>query len=170
MNMFVYLAGFHQLMSFLGSIECLMEGSGPLWRQFMHHYLLGMCFQEKRTLMLFEDIYYLQQLCSHYYLRTKKLIQWFENKKEHLVSISHTSQLWLNYIIYDEMLQLYFQAERAHDWSSHLSLTQQMLNIFAVTGHNKYVKTSHLCVQSAMGLERDFSHIYQQIIDRNYTV
>ena len=45
-----------------------------------------------------------------------------------------------------------------------------MLNIFAATGHNKYVKASHLCAQSAMGLERDFPHIYQQIIEGNYTV
>ena len=28
MNIIVRLGGFHQLMSFLGSIECAMEGSG----------------------------------------------------------------------------------------------------------------------------------------------
>ena len=68
------------------------------------------------------------------------------------------------------MLHHYIQAERLHDWLSHLSLTKQMINIFAVTGHRNYAKTCRLYVQSAMSLERGFLYLYPQFLEGNYTL
>ena len=203
MNIFVRLGGFHQLMSFLGSVGCLMEGSGlrealetvyaPLT---VGHMLTGKAYSRAIRghmlsaaavlSLLFEEFWLdvspeeQSQLIEIFespnpFLRQNddvslKLVQWFEKKREELTPKSRTCALWLNYTMYIEMIQQYIRAERANDWLSHVSLTKQMINLFAATGHNNYAKTCRLYIQSILTLERDHPEIFEQFIAGNHTV
>ena len=99
-----------------------------------------------------------------------KVIQWLVQKKAELTSKSRTCALWFNYLMYVEIIQQYIEAERKNDWSSHVSLTKQIINLFAATGHNNYAKTCRLYIQSISHLERDYPEIFEQFTAGNHTV
>ena len=56
------------------------------------------------------------------------------------------------------------------DWKLHVETTKHMLNLFAATGQNNYAKTCRLYLQSAVSLEKDHPHIFEQFMLGNYTV
>ena len=72
--------------------------------------------------------------------------------------------------MYVEIIQQYIEAERKNDWSSHVLLTKQMINLFAATGHNNYSKTCRFYLQSILTLEKDHPDIFAQFMAGNHTV
>ena len=100
----------------------------------------------------------------------KNLVSWLENKKFELSSKSRTSKLWLNYTQYISIVQPFIRAERTSDWKLHVETTTHMLNLFAATGHNRYAKTCRFYLQSAISLEKDHPHIFEQFMLGNHTV
>ena len=97
-------------------------------------------------------------------------MSWLENKKFQLSSKSCTSKLWLNYTQHISIVQQFIWAEQTNDWKLHVETTKHMLNLFAATGHNNYAKTCWLYPQSAISLEKDHPHIFDQFMLRNDTV
>ena len=53
---------------------------------------------------------------------------------------------------------------------SYMLKPQNMLNLFAATGHNSHAKTCRLYLQSAISLEKDHPHIFKQFMLGNHTV
>ena len=98
------------------------------------------------------------------------MTHWLENKKFELASKSRTSKLWLSYTQCISIGQQFIRAERTSDWKLHVETTKHMLNLFAATGHNIYVKTCRLYLQSAISLEKDHPHIFEQFRLGNHTV
>ena len=174
-EIFVRLGGFHQLMSFLGSIGSLMEGSGlrraletvyvPLT---VGHMMTGKAYTRavrghmmsaSAVLSLLLEEFWdslttdeQAQLVKIYDLPNPEeykndpivvhLMQWFTTKK--VCSTSRTAALWLNYVHYIGIAQQFITAERTSNFVLHISITKQMINLFAATAHNNYAKTCQL--------------------------
>ena len=70
MNIFVRLGGFHQFMSFLGSIGCLMEGSGLRTAlENIYPITVGHMFSGKALLVQYVVICYVLQQFYRYSLK-----------------------------------------------------------------------------------------------------
>ena len=70
-------------------------------------------------------------------------MQWFTRKRE-VSSKSRTAALWLNYVHYIEIVQQFITAERASNFTLHISTTKLTINLFAATAHNNYAKNCRL--------------------------
>ena len=101
---------------------------------------------------------------------TKKLIDYFIERKEMLTRESRTSALWLSYVQYVSIVKEFIRAERTNDWSLHISATKNMLNLFSATCHNNYAKRCRLYLQSITTLETTYPHVYEQLMVGNHTV
>jgi len=81
-----------------------------------------------------------------------------------------TSQLWLSYIEYVDIMKLFLIAECTSDWILHLHACQAMLNHFAASGHNNYAKSCGLYVQQGStyldnsSLLAMIGHSYQMVL------
>ena len=53
---------------------------------------------------------------------------------------------------------------------SYMLKPQNMLNLFAAAGHNNYVQTCQLYLQSSISLEKDHPHIFEYFMLGNHTV
>ena len=144
MNIFVRPGDFHQLMSFLGSIGCLMEGSGlrAALKNVYAPVTVGHMFSGKTfagairghmlcasaVSLLLEEFW--DGILSEEKSQLAKIFDTFnpilielsdsvknpENKKFELSSKSRTSTLSLNYTQNILIVQQFIRAERASDW------------------------------------------------------
>ena len=85
-----------------------------------------------------------------------------------LAEKSPTAKLWLQYIDYVETLKLFIRAERTGDWSLHLVVVGEMMNLFAATGHINYAKSSRLYLQLMRELPTDHPWLYQCFIKQGF--
>ena len=88
------------------------------------------CMKEFKT-----NLYQFMILLNH-----KELIKLEEcllKYKGFLAGKSRTAaaKLWLLYVEYVEILTLFIGAEGTENWSQHLIAVDEMLNLFAATGH-----------------------------------
>ena len=65
-------------------------------------------------------------------------------KKSEITSSPSTVALWLNYIQYIHIVQVFIRGERTSNRLLYIVATKSMLNLFAATGHTAYAKTCHL--------------------------
>jgi hypothetical protein len=65
---------------------------------------------------------------------------------------SRTGKLWLSFMDFVSTCRLFITAERTGNWALHLKATQDMLPLFAATGHNNYAKCCRLYLQDAQNL------------------
>ena len=203
LNIFVRLGGFHQLMSFLGSIGRLMEGSGlrtaleevyaPLAvnhmlsgkayaRALRGHLLvssalLSLCFEDFIGNLTAEELQQLRNIYNSSNPEEKcnetvaeKLMKFYNEKEARLSATSRTSKLWFSYLRYINVVQMFIEAERTHNWLQHVHATKLMLNLYAATGHNNYAKTCRLYLQSISTLEDKYPDIHEQLLKGNHTV
>ena len=196
---FVRLGGFHQLMSYLGSIGSLMDGSGlrraletvnvPLT---VGHMMTGEAYTQAvrghmisaSASLLLEEFW--DSLTTDEQAQLVKIYD-SPNPEEykndpiavHLMqwfttkkvsSKARTAALWLNYVHYIEIVQQFITAERTSNFVLHISTTKLMINLFAATAHNNYTKTCRLYLQSLEVLEKDHPRIFQKIFIGNHTV
>ena len=168
MPIFVRLGGFHQLMSFLGSIGFIMEGSGlreafecvyaPISVGHMlsgEAYARAVCSHLMVSSALISIILepYLNSLSEEELQEVLnasdnpsnpsivRLMEFLEDEKARLKSDSRTAALWIQYMEYVSLAQDFIRAERTNDWLSHLDCTLRMLNLFAASGHMNYAKS-----------------------------
>ena len=84
-----------------------------------------------------------------------------ETVKEKLSAESRTSKLWIQYINYIKLIKMFIRAERTGDWHMHLIAAEQMLNLFAATGHIHYAKSSRLYLQLMHDLPTDYPWLFE---------
>ena len=200
---FIRLGGFHQLMSFLGSIGTLMEGSGlrkaletvyaPVT---VGHMFTGKAYSRairghmlspsslvsiliepyweslsSEDQQVIKGFYESKDPCRHENHKVSTtMVSSLEKKSADLSTSSRTAALWISYIKYVSIAQLFIDAERTSDWILHLSVTRMMLNLFAATGHNNYAKSCRLYLQSAEEMKDKYPDIYQQFLSGQHTV
>lgn len=73
---------------------------------------------------------------------------------------SRTSSLWLNFCDMVMLLKKFLKAERTGNWNLHLSTLQEMLPIFAATGHNLYTKSVYMYLLNMQNLQTDHPDVY----------
>ncbi len=67
-----------------------------------------------------------------------------------------------------ETLKLFIRAERTGNWSLHLVVVGEMLNLFAATGHINYAKSSRLYLQLMRELPTDHPWLYECFIKQGF--
>ena len=204
------LGGFHTLMSFLGSIGKIMEGSGleDLFSEVYAENSVAHIFSGKaiarairahilaqsvlNTLLLvdvkenneidfsklqnFYDDALRSDIGSEKFMelssdQTFNTIQKeVEDTKNRLKEESRTSQLWIQYIDYIDVVKSFIYAERTSNWELHLSSLSRMLNLFAATGHNNYAKCGRLYLQIMEKLPENEPWLYNHLVKGNHTV
>ena len=93
-----------------------------------------------------------------------KLCEALNAYKLRLSNNSRTAQLWLQYMMYAEVLRMFIRAERTGDWHLHLVSLHMMLNLFAATGHNNYAKCGRLYLQLMLELPDKYPWLYEKFV------
>ena len=242
MNIVLVLGGFHLMMSFLGSIGTVMNGSGlsdalqsiyapkavehmmsgkAVSRALRGHFLLAsalmtqlldQCFPELsndqeriddpfqesdddslihqesneepvviKSILNECEVDQIESLCKNvleggaecvelvnsseeiYKLRTI-----FEEYKEKLIKSSRTAKLWIQYLEYINILQLFIRAERTGNWNLHLVSIGKMINLFAATAHINYAKSSRLHLQTMLDLSATHPWVYENFAAKGF--
>ena len=94
----------------------------------------------------------------------------FRDIKCALSQESRTSQLWIRYIDYVDIIKLFLIAERTSDWTMHLDACQAMLNLFAASGHYNYAKACRIYVQQMLDLRESYQTLHEQFVRGNHTI
>jgi len=87
-----------------------------------------------------------------------------------LASQSRTAKLWVQYLSYIQTVKTLIRAERTGDWNLHLVTVQQMLNLFAATGHNNYAKCGRLYLQMMLDLPEKHSGLHMKLSCGHHSV
>lgn len=85
--------------------------------------------------------------------------------KKELSGMSRTAKLWIQYMQYVEHLKAFVRAERTGNWNLHLFAVSKMLNLFAATGHNNYVKSTRLYLQLMLELPDSYPWLHGKFIE-----
>ena len=97
-----------------------------------------------------------------------KLQNIVETYKDDLSSKSRTSKLWVQYLKYIELVQLFIPAERTANWDLHIVSVSQMINLVAATGHIHYAKRAKVYVQKILELSTDYPWLYTKFATNGY--
>jgi len=81
--------------------------------------------------------------------------------KARLSAQSRTAMLWIRYVGYVDVLKCFILAERTGHWHLHLKCVHDMLNLFAATGHNNYLKSCRLYLQLMLDLPNSHPSLYE---------
>ena len=112
-----------------------------------------------------EDIYKLSSTVEY-----KALMDAIERKKQELEKSSRTAKLWLRYARYIEVAKNFVAAERTSDWQLHLDSLDEMLNVFAATGHGNYAKCARLYLEEMRTLSQTHPLLHKEFMDGNHSV
>ena len=63
---------------------------------------------------------------------------------------------------------MFIVAERTGNWHLYLVTIEQMINLFAATGHLHYAKSSRLYLQLMMDLKNDFPWLYKEFTKHGF--
>ena len=74
---------------------------------------------------------------------------------------SRTAALWLSYLNYVTILKQFISAERTSNWQLHVQATQDVLNLFAATGHFNYAKSARFYVQQMQQLDMTHPWLFE---------
>ena len=88
--------------------------------------------------------------------------------KDELLSKSRTAKLWLQYLLYVDVIKLFIRAERTGNWHLHLIAVGKMLNLFAATAHVNYAKSARLYLQSMLELQTKYPWVYNNFQTLGY--
>ena len=97
-----------------------------------------------------------------------KLQNIVETYKDDLSSKSRTSKLWVQYLKYIELVQLFIPAERTANWDLHIVSVSQMINLVAATGHIHYAKRAKVNMQKMLELSTDYPWLYAKFATNRY--
>ena len=77
------------------------------------------------------------------------------------LSRNRTAKLWIQYMDMVSILQQFLRAERTGNWELHLITLRKMLPYFAASGHNLYLKSAHIYLQSMLQLPETNPDVYE---------
>ena len=83
---------------------------------------------------------------------------------------NRTASLWLQYSEMVELLRNFIRAERTGNWDLHLQAVFNMLPYFAAAGHNLYVKSAHLYLQSMHQLQNTHPDVYDAFKNGHHVI
>jgi len=83
---------------------------------------------------------------------------------------SRTARLWLLYMHYVTVLKLFLFGDRTSNWEVHLHSVEEMLGLFAATGHVNYAKCARLYVQQMTRLSQSHPILHQQFTTGNHSI
>ena len=86
-------------------------------------------------------------------------------KMERLGEASRTAKLWIQYMVYVNVIKMFIADERTGNWQLHLDAILKMLNLFAATGHTNYAKSARLYLQMMRDLPSDYPDIHKKFTD-----
>ena len=93
-----------------------------------------------------------------------KVIKDCVNSKRLLVKEgSRTASLWLQYMRMVDILHQFIKAERIGNWELHLQTVKEMLPYLAAAGHNLYVKSARMYLQTMADLPNQHPDVYQEL-------
>lgn len=210
MDIVCRLGGFHTLMSFLGSIGKVMEGSGieeaigviyaekvvphcmsgkAVSRALRAHFTIDAVLWSllSESLLLTDDPKISKKLstaekndlkqilkkvfdgtCTSEEIVSSEVIlsvtKEVDNYKETLQKESRTARLWIQYLNCISTVKMFIRAERTSDWLLHLYSLEQMLPLFASTGHHHYTKCARLYLQMMRQLPVDYPWLNNQFV------
>lgn len=72
--------------------------------------------------------------------------------KEQMRKTTRTAKLWLMFMDFVSTVRMFIRAERTGKWQLHLKATEDMLPLFAATGHNNYAKFGRLYLQDSRNM------------------
>ena len=90
--------------------------------------------------------------------------------KNTLRSTSRTAKLWLQFMVYIEIIKDFICCERLGMWDGHLNAVTALLNLFAATGHIHYAKSARLYVQEMRKLPSTHPWLHQKFVEGYHTV
>ena len=141
----VRIGGMHMMKSFLGSIGCLMKGSGL-------EAMISIAYPGEGTVEhILKGSAYYKSLKSHF-LIIKALLT---GSREHCDTVSleemrkrgRTSALWVMYIEMVMIVFAFIRAERTSNFELHLQVARSMLPYFVSAWHHQYAKVTRLYLQ-----------------------
>ena len=154
----IRLGGMHMLMSFVGAVGSLMEGSGlskVLKATFagVEKMLSGKKFpQNVRAMRLVVEELLRNTLDAGNMESMDSLLLHLDEVAEK----SKTSKLWVDCFIKPVfIMMLYVRAEREGDWPLHLAAVQQMLPYFFASGHVNYARYGLYYLRSMESLPKE---------------
>ena len=92
----------------------------------------------------------------------------FESLKIYLNEHSRTAKLWIQYLMYIDIVNQFIRAERTGQWKDHLIAVNRMLNIFPATGHFQYAKSARLYLQMMLDLPEKYPWLYDQFYQHSF--
>ena len=192
-SLFIRLGGFHQLMSYMGSVGYIMTNSGldGMWEQVyapntVAHMLTGHAYARSLRAHLIsaaavisllldqpgsmegvnidnlrqihQDLLSGEKTCHDIPEDVLELANAINKVSDEVKNASRTGKLWLNYVEYVTIMQLFIHAERSGNWDLHLYCTRQMIPLFHAAGHLAYAKYARLYVQDMESLSERMSN------------
>ncbi|XP_031573294.1 zinc finger protein 177-like [Actinia tenebrosa] len=94
-----------------------------------------------------------------------KIKESVKQKANEIRERSRTAALWLQYMEMVDILRTFIKAERTANWELHLHAVSQMLPYLAASGHNHYLKSALLYLQSMSKLESENSEVYKRFVE-----
>lgn len=73
-----------------------------------------------------------------------------------------TSLMWLQYMEMVDILRRFIKAERVGNWKLHLQTLRQMLPYLAASGHNLFVKSAYVYLQTMHALPETHHEVYRE--------
>ena len=157
-DVIVRLGGMHMLMSFVGAIGTLMQGSGLVdvlsstfsgvskmlsGKKFPQNAraLRIVCEELLRRVLERSDIHTMDELIKHL---------------DYLADKSKTAKLWIDCLIKPVfIMMLYVRAEREGDWPLHLAAVRKMLPYFFSSSHVNYARYGLYYLRSMESLDSE---------------
>ena len=91
-------------------------------------------------------------------------------EEKHSMENHRTAKLWLQYMEMIGILRMFIKAERTGDWALHLQTIQAMLPYFAAAGHNLYVKSAHMYLQTMLELPETHPDIHSSFLNGPHVI
>ena len=82
-------------------------------------------------------------------------------KRKSCKAVSRTVALWLQYLDMLDIVRGFLKAERRGNWEMHVQAVSQMLPYFAASGHNHYMQSASLYLQSIKNLNVEHPDVYK---------
>jgi len=81
-----------------------------------------------------------------------------------------TSKLWIQYVLYVDIMKLFIYAERTSDWYLYLYASESMLNLFVATGHFHYAKACRIYVQQMRALSSEQPDLLEHFVNGKQSI
>ncbi len=94
----------------------------------------------------------------------------YKKEKVGVGKSSRKAKLWPRYVRYIEVAKKFVGGERTSDWQLHLDSLDEMLNVFATTGHGNYAQCACFYLEEVCALSQTHPLLHKKFMDCNHSV